>query len=211
MVSERGRAFPTTVRAIVVSPQARNDRLFSIICMKAARRYYRHGATSLPGQDRLCILALESSSLRKRTADGTRQGRSAFEPTQSATQSIDYLQLDASESELPRAYQEAGPNNYIQLYDERGNPINPRSHDSGKKLRDAQNDVLASVGVVERRRAPSTSLPGSYEERLELLEAEDTVGNAIAFTTILTEDLYIWWIGTIRDRILVQCNCFFHK
>jgi hypothetical protein len=113
------------------------------------------------------------------------------------------VQLESSQSELPRPYTEATANKYVQLYDERGNPINPRSHGYGKKLRDAQNDVLASVGVVERRASPSNRLPGSHGERLELLEAEDTVGNVIALTSTLTENLCTWWIGSIRERILV--------
>ncbi|CAN9371538.1 hypothetical protein CUC08_Gglean006408 [Alternaria sp. MG1] len=129
-------------------------------------------------------------------------GRSAFEPTQSASQSTEYVQLESSQSEIPRRYHEATANNYVQLYDERGNPINPRSHQYGKKLRGAQNDVLASVGVVERRHSPADAFPGSSVERLELLEAEDTVGNAIALATTLTENLCTWWIGSIRERIL---------
>ncbi|KNG49257.1 small nucleolar ribonucleoprotein complex subunit [Stemphylium lycopersici] len=129
-------------------------------------------------------------------------GRSAFEPTQAASESTAYVQLESSQSEIPRQYHEATANNYIQLYDERGNPINPRSHQYGKKLRGAQNDVLAAVGVVERRRSPAEGLPGSSEDRLELLEAEDTVGNAIALATTLTENLCTWWIGAIRERIL---------
>lgn len=104
--------------------------------------------------------------------------------------------------ELPQRYREATANNYIQLYDERGNPINPRSHAYGKRLRDAQNDVLASVGVVERRRFPSQGLPGSYEEQLEELESEETAGNTLALTSTVVENLCTWWIGTIRDRIL---------
>ncbi|KAG9196672.1 hypothetical protein G6011_01793 [Alternaria panax] len=123
-------------------------------------------------------------------------GRSAFEPTQSASQSTEYVQLEASQSDLPRRYHEATANNYIQLYDERGNPINPRSHQYGKKLRGAQNDVLASVGVVERRHAPADGFPRPSQERLELLEAEDTVGNAVALATTLAENLCTWWIGS---------------
>ncbi|CAG5184009.1 uncharacterized protein ALTATR162_LOCUS10864 [Alternaria atra] len=129
-------------------------------------------------------------------------GRSAFEPTQSASQSTEYVQLESSQAEIPRRYHEATANNYVQLYDERGNPINPRSHQYGKKLRGAQNDVLASVGVVERRHSPAEGFPGPSEERLELLEAEDTVGNAMALVTTLTENLCTWWVGTIRERIL---------
>ncbi|EDU45303.1 predicted protein [Pyrenophora tritici-repentis Pt-1C-BFP] len=129
-------------------------------------------------------------------------GRSAFEPTQSASVSSEYIQLESSQSEIPARYHEASAHNYIQLYDERGNPINPRSQQYGRKLRSAQNDVLASVGVVERRRSSSHGLPGSSEERFELLEAEDTVGNGVALVTTLTENLCTWWIGTIGDRIL---------
>ncbi|KAF9692606.1 hypothetical protein EKO04_009503 [Ascochyta lentis] len=131
-------------------------------------------------------------------------GRSAFEPTERTIESDEYIQIDASQSDepLPQRYREATANNYIQLYDERGNPINPRSHAYGKKLRDAQNDVLASVGVVERRRSPSEGLPGSYEERLEELESEETAGNVLALTSTVVENLCTWWIGTIRDRIL---------
>ncbi|KAF3052939.1 hypothetical protein E8E11_002335 [Didymella keratinophila] len=131
-------------------------------------------------------------------------GRSAFEPTEEVTESDEYIQLATSrpDEELPERYREARANNYIQLYDERGNPINPRAHAYGKQLRDAQNDVLASVGVVERRRCPAESLPGSYEERLDELESEETVGNALALTSTVVENLCTWWIGSIRDRLL---------
>lgn len=147
----------------------------------------------------MTFLNLDSSSIQLTN----NKGRSAFEPTQSAAQSTEYVQLQASQSELPRAYTEATANNYVQLFDERGSPINPRSHGYGKRLRDAQNDVLASVGVVERRRRSSEDLAGTYGAQLELLEAEDTVGNAIALASTLTENLCTWWIGSIRQRILV--------
>ena len=132
------------------------------------------------------------------------QGRSAFEPTEEVTESDEYIQLAASQSDepLPERYREAEANNYIQLYDERGTPINPRAQAYSKRLRDAQNDVLASVGVLERRRSPAEGLPGSYEERLDELESEETVGNVLALTSTVVENLCTWWIGTIRDRIL---------
>ncbi|USP79719.1 hypothetical protein yc1106_06993 [Curvularia clavata] len=116
-------------------------------------------------------------------------GRSAFEPASSTSESAEYIQLESAQSEIPSQYYEATANNYIQLYDERGNPINPRSHQYGKKLRGAQNDVLASVGVVERRRSPAEGLPGSSQERFQILEAEDTMGNAIALVTTLAENI----------------------
>lgn len=132
------------------------------------------------------------------------QGRSAFTPTPSATESSDYIQLESSQSEIPPRYLEATANNYIQLYDERGNPINPRAREYGKKLRSAQNDVLASVGVVQRRQSPADGLPGSYAERVELLEGENHVGHAIAAATTFTENLCTWWIGSLRARVMVR-------
>jgi hypothetical protein len=65
--------------------------------------------------------------------------------------------------------------------------------------------VLASVGVLEKRRSPTEGLLGPNEELERLLESEDTVGTAIYLTTYLTDHLYTWWIGIIRERILVAC------
>ncbi|KAF1965038.1 hypothetical protein BU23DRAFT_490949 [Bimuria novae-zelandiae CBS 107.79] len=103
-------------------------------------------------------------------------GRSAFEPAQTTTSTSEYVQLTSVQQE--------------------------RAHDHGRRLREAQNDVLASIGVVERRRSPSQSLPGSYEERLRELEEEDTVGHAVAITSTLTENACTWWVGSIRERLL---------
>ncbi|KAF2788381.1 hypothetical protein K505DRAFT_255683 [Melanomma pulvis-pyrius CBS 109.77] len=130
-------------------------------------------------------------------------GRSAFEPSQSSvTPSSGYVQLEPSQQDIPPAARESNINKYTQLYDERGNPINPRAYEHGRRFREAQNDVLSSIGVVQRRRSPSEDLPGSYEERLEQLYNEDSVGNAIARTSMLTENACSWWIGSLRDRIL---------
>jgi hypothetical protein len=114
------------------------------------------------------------------------------------------VQLESLQAILPQRYQDFNGNNYVQLYDERGNPINPRSREYGKKLRNAQNDVLAAVGVVERRQSLSQPRHGSHEGRLEELDLEDTVGNAIGAAFTITENLYTWWIGSIRDRVLVR-------
>ncbi|KAF1996113.1 hypothetical protein P154DRAFT_444088 [Amniculicola lignicola CBS 123094] len=130
-------------------------------------------------------------------------GRSAFEPSQGIGQSSEYIQLDASQHEIPAAAQEANRNRYIQLFDERGNPINPRAHEYGRRLRAAQNDVLASIGVVERRRSPSDDLPGTYEDRLEELENEDSAGNTVALMSTLAQNVCTWWIGSIRQRVMI--------
>ena len=56
--------------------------------------------------------------------------------------------------------------------------------------------------MVERRRSPSQSLPGSYEDRLRELEEEATVGLTLGITTNLTENVCTWWVGSIRQRLL---------
>lgn len=84
--------------------------------------------------------------------------------------------------------------------------MNPRSRDHGKSLRNAQNDVLAAVGVVERRRSPADDLPGSYEERLDELDVEDTVGGVLGSVSAVSQQLCTWWVGSIRDRVLVCCT-----
>ncbi|ORY12148.1 hypothetical protein BCR34DRAFT_624494 [Clohesyomyces aquaticus] len=89
-----------------------------------------------------------------------------------------------------------------QRYDERGHPVNPLAREHGRRFREAQNDVLAAIGVVERRRSPSDDLPGAYEERLERLESEDSAGNMIALASTLAENLCSWWLGSLRDRIM---------
>lgn len=112
------------------------------------------------------------------------------------------MQLDASQQDLPPTTHELVANRYIQLYDERGAPINPKAHEHGRMFRQAQNDVLSAIGVVERHPSPSQHLPGAYRDRLEQLENEDSAGNAVALASTLAENLCTWWIGSLRDRIL---------
>ena len=56
--------------------------------------------------------------------------------------------------------------------------------------------------MVERRSAPSDNLPGAYEDRLAQLEYEDSVGNAVALASTLSENACTWWIGSLKDRVL---------
>ena len=57
---------------------------------------------------------------------------------------------------------------------------------------------------MERRPSPSQTLPGSYEERLRDLEEEDTLGHTLAIGTTLTENVCTWWVGSLRERLLVR-------
>ncbi|KAF2201857.1 hypothetical protein GQ43DRAFT_414941 [Delitschia confertaspora ATCC 74209] len=115
-------------------------------------------------------------------------GRSAFEPPSQQSQAI-----------------EASQDGYVQLYNERGYPINPRARQHGRRLREAQNDVLAAIGVVIPYEDPSEEPAETIEERrqrVEKLEEEDRVGGTVALSTTLVENICTWWIGSLRDRVL---------
>ncbi|OCL04982.1 hypothetical protein AOQ84DRAFT_356161 [Glonium stellatum] len=126
-------------------------------------------------------------------------GRSAFETPEQVTP-------EASRTDAATFEFEPISSSYEQVYDERGHPINPGSREHGRALREAQNDVLAAIGVVERRLSTSSEdLPSRKRriEKLERLETEDSVGNTIAFVSALSENICTWWVGCLRDRILV--------
>ncbi|KAH7132115.1 hypothetical protein B0J11DRAFT_427786 [Dendryphion nanum] len=129
-------------------------------------------------------------------------GRSPFEPSTSATRSSEYVQLDSSQQDTPLEARAPNSNRYIQLFDERGDAVNPRAQQYGRQFRRAQNDVLSSIGFLARRRSSSEEFPGTYEERLLRLENEDSVGNTISRVTTMTANICTWWIGSLRDRIL---------
>jgi hypothetical protein len=85
--------------------------------------------------------------------------------------------------------------------------MNPRSREYGKKLRNAQNDVLAAVGVVQRRPSPSDGLPGSYKDRLDQLDLEDNFGDVLRLAFTILQG-FTFWTRIVRDRILVRSTHF---
>lgn len=132
----------------------------------------------------------------------TLQGRSPFESSNSTTQTPEPAREPPSEEDTrTQAAPESNCDPYTQLYNEQGTPINPGAREHGRRLRQAQNDVLSAIGVVERRPSPSEDLPGAYAERLEQLENEDTTANGIAIFFTLAGELCVWWVGLLRDRI----------
>ncbi|OCK74708.1 hypothetical protein K432DRAFT_363251 [Lepidopterella palustris CBS 459.81] len=133
-------------------------------------------------------------------------GRSAFEtPDQIPSEPTEDARLEPSSNDATLG---SGPNDnsYVQVYDDRGHPINPRSREHGRLLREAQNDVLAAIGVVERRPSPPSEMSLQYlnerKEKLEMLEAEDSVGNSIAIVSALSKYVSTWWIDCLRDGLL---------
>lgn len=130
-------------------------------------------------------------------------GRSPFEPSTSPSRSAEYVQLDSSQHDIPLEARAPNSNRYIQLFDERGNPINPRAQQHGRQFRRAQNDVLSAIGFLQRRRSSSQDLPGPYEERLSLLEREQLFGKVISHVSIPMRYISTWWLASIKDRLLL--------
>ncbi|KAF2499220.1 hypothetical protein BU16DRAFT_614675 [Lophium mytilinum] len=130
-------------------------------------------------------------------------GRSAFEvQDQGSSQPFQNSHPQTTESD-PRT---APRNDYVQRYDERGHPVNPASREHGRILREAQNDVLAAIGVVERRALPMSEedvqLLCRKIDILDTMESENNAGDLVAAVSTLADVLCTWWIGSLRDRIL---------
>ncbi|KAK8202929.1 hypothetical protein IWZ01DRAFT_515809 [Phyllosticta capitalensis] len=97
-------------------------------------------------------------------------------------------------------------NERIQMYDEHGHPVNPEARALGRALRDAQNDVLAAIGVVERKRvhiSSGTALPAQKDPRIaRKVEAENLSGTIIAIVGTLSRYTCMWWASALQDRIM---------
>ncbi|KAF2454881.1 hypothetical protein BDY21DRAFT_423417, partial [Lineolata rhizophorae] len=94
---------------------------------------------------------------------------------------------------------------YVQLYDERGHPYNPRTRQAARDMRRAQNDVLAAVGVCVRT-SPLKSRSQSQDEIdpevYDLVEWEGVAGGLVGTGAAIAEDSCNWWIATIAKNIL---------
>ncbi|KAK8158846.1 hypothetical protein BKA80DRAFT_344621 [Phyllosticta citrichinensis] len=98
------------------------------------------------------------------------------------------------------------PHERVQMYDEHGHPVNPDARALGRALRDAQNDVLAAIGVVERKRvhlSTGASLPAQKDPSIvSRVEAENLSGTVIAIVGTLARYTCMWWASALQDRIL---------
>lgn len=85
--------------------------------------------------------------------------------------------------------------------------MNPRARALGRALRDAQNDILAAVGVVERKRVHIAGFPlppPKDPSVMKQVEAEDLSGTLVAIFGTLTRYAGTWWVGALQDRVLVR-------
>lgn len=121
-------------------------------------------------------------------------GRSAFED------------VDAQTGSPPRTESTASAA-YVQQYDSRGRPTNPTTDNLNAELRKAQNDVLAVVGVVERKdvsnKIKETKQRIVNERRRILLLEEQDQGEMLGFVLLLTLKLLQTWSESFVQRIQI--------
>ena len=106
---------------------------------------------------------------------------------------------------------------YAQEYDLGGHPINPASRDHGRRMRQAQNDVLAAVGVVERRAADGEHVPREAHDTAaddhqplpdhrsrDTSWTERAVVSLFGTLDVMFLDLGTWWASCLRRRLEVR-------
>lgn len=88
-------------------------------------------------------------------------------------------------------------NDYRQQYDSKGRPINPATEARNQAMRDAQNGVLAVVGVVEAKATADNDLNhrlySKQKARAKLLKAEQARGELVDLVTSFLGVALTWW------------------
>jgi hypothetical protein len=142
-------------------------------------------------------------------------GRSAYEPPEdgplfASSRAGDWSSalgtpLRTSSQAETAARPEEDPPQDVQLYDARGHPFNPWARARARRSREAMNDVLSVVGVVER------SLPevlqefgGGHNEHVQVAsEDENSIGEKIGWAADIDNQFLSWWIHAFTNRLLV--------
>lgn len=180
------------------------------------RQRLSYGPEGISDQARSCkqpilqCYRMSSSFKYECLLTGFEKGRSAFEAPEISSQNApgpSERKVDASNQAEPAGVSGLAPSGpYVQLYDERGHPINPTSRALGRRIRQAQNDVLAAIGVVERTtlRLGDEHALSDDNAILENLQDEVLIGNICSFESSLTNWLSTLWIDSIRKQLMVR-------
>lgn len=97
---------------------------------------------------------------------------------------------------------EADPRAPLQMYDERGRPVNPETRRFNRDIVRAHNEVMLVIGVVE----PDTTLDEARAElqRHEAHEQHDeTIGRTLEWVARACELGGIWGVSGLRQRIFL--------
>lgn len=90
----------------------------------------------------------------------------------------------------------------LQLYDDRGRPVNPETRRINRDIIRAHNEVMLAIGVVESE----NTIDEARAERLRRVHHEqhdDRVGRNLEWVARACELAGVWGIGGIRQRVLL--------
>ncbi|EME39589.1 hypothetical protein DOTSEDRAFT_117683, partial [Dothistroma septosporum NZE10] len=114
---------------------------------------------------------------------------------------------DPEPSSLNEPKDEKNNSEYRQQYDSKGRPVNAATDAFNAQLREAQNEVLELVGVVERKdqsdRANETRRRSSREQRQALLAAENDNGEVLEYILLPISFLTHVWVESLLQRVQI--------
>ena len=134
-------------------------------------------------------------------------GRSAYtsEPVSGNRDGADSQGPSTTGNDLITATQ--SPTVHIQQYDSKGRPINPEADAQNARLRHASNEVLALVGVVERKVQTDAKLHRTINleriKRHRMHTREDERGNEWSGLIEVVAWFALWWPTALVRRIQI--------
>ncbi|KXT07930.1 hypothetical protein AC579_6693 [Pseudocercospora musae] len=125
-------------------------------------------------------------------------GRSAFEPV---------VEEPTGSNGFPESSSVAEEDGARQRYDAKGRPINPEIGVFNAEMRKAQNEVLALVGIVERKdhvdQVNELRFKYIHKHRQELLHKEHERGDLLEYVFIPIRFFSHLWTDAFRQRIQI--------
>ena len=100
---------------------------------------------------------------------------------------------------------------YSQQYDDRGHPCNPFAQYWASEMRQAQNDVLAAVGVVKRNDDQEQEHRQlDVQEVAKRLDFEKSVGATLETSFVALLICTKWCFDSFRLRLMVRNTMQFY-
>lgn len=135
-------------------------------------------------------------------------GRSAFQPpTETGTDQNGTGSHGSSESQIDTTTTSGVSQPYVQQYDAKGRPVNPETEEQNAKLRHASNEVLALVGVVERKDSADARMQLDVTLKRAMREhsliSEDNRGTELRALADVVSWFVLWWPTVLARRIQV--------
>lgn len=97
---------------------------------------------------------------------------------------------------------EGDPRAPLQMYDERGRPVNPETKRVNRDIIRSHNEVMLVIGVVESENTID-ELRAEHQRRQAHDEHDESIGNNLEWAARVCELGGVWGVGGMRQRILL--------